>query len=203
MATPEMIPPVGGMIKQLSNSSKLALNSGKVRLTCPICETDFVRHAAWAKRSDVNYCGRGCASIGLMVRVECFCNVCKASMTLIPANVGRKTTCGPVCSSIKKRSRGAAPTRNHNFAAYKRAMKEITDRSVCVECGTTVGPWVVRGLGVDINDGDIPVANSKSASLWCKHCHLTDVAPLGAIVREKNKMTSNMEEKTWQHQNQK
>jgi hypothetical protein len=113
-------------------------------------------------------------------------------MMLIPTNVGRKTTCGPVCSSIKKRSRGAS-TRKYNLTVYKQAMKEITDRAVCVKCDATVGPWVVRGMKVGITDGNIPVASSESASLWCKHCHLADVAPLGGVARQKRKKIFNME----------
>jgi hypothetical protein len=178
------------MRKQFTNLTGLASNSGKIRMICPICETDFVRPVAWAKRVNVNYCGRGCAAIGHMVRVECFCRVCQASMMLTPTDAEKKTTCGPVCSSIRKRSRGVN-SRKSSWAAYRRAMKEIADRAVCEKCGTTVGPWVVRGLRVDVIDGNTPSASSESASLWCKHCHLVDAAPLGPPEREKRKMTSN------------
>lgn len=194
MATLDMAPPVGGMLKQLSNSTSLPSNSGKVRLTCPICENVFVRHAAWAKRANVNYCGRGCVAIGQRVRVECFCTVCQASMMVIPANVGKKTTCGPVCSSVKKRSRGT-PTKKQGFAAYKRAMQGVIDRSICEKCGTNVGPWVVRGIEVHVTDGNLPAASLESASLWCRHCHLADVALIGAAARQKQRMASKVGEK--------
>lgn len=183
-------PPVNGMQGHFSRLTKLAANTGKLRLICPICQIDFLRPAAWAKRVNVNYCGRGCAAIGKVVEVECFCSVCNASMLLPPSSVGRKTTCGPACSSAKKRSRGLGD-RKGSWAAYKLAVKEISGRGVCEKCGTTTGPWAVRGLEVEVADGGIPSAIYANASLWCKHCHLVEVAPLGAKKRESKKTPSN------------
>jgi hypothetical protein len=108
-------------------------------------------------------------------------------MMLSPSNVERKTTCSPECSSAKKRSRGSN-TRKFGLAAYQLAVKEISKRGVCEKCGTTTGPWAVRGLVVDVIDGRMPSCISANASLWCKHCHLVEVAPLGAKERESRKM---------------
>lgn len=184
-------PPIGGMRKQFSGLSGLAANTGKLRMVCPICGTDFLRPAAWAKRVNVNYCGRGCAAAGKRIEVECFCSICRSLMILTPSLAAKKTTCGPACSSAKKRSRGLN-TKPSSWSAYRDAAAEIGKRGICAKCGTTTGPWMVRGLKVEVIDGCVPSAVSSTASLWCKHCHLVDVAPLGAQERDRRKMPSNV-----------
>jgi hypothetical protein len=33
------------------------------------------------------------------------------------------------------------------------------------------------------SDGEV-IINDENTELWCRHCHLKDVAPLGPLVRD-------------------
>jgi hypothetical protein len=56
-------------------------------------------------------------------------------------------------------------------------LKVLKKASICGACGTTNGPWVVRGIKLWIENG-LSCADGKEASLVCKNCHLKSVTHL-------------------------
>jgi hypothetical protein len=179
-------PPRLGLQKSLS--SLTPLTHGKIRLVCPICTNDFVRPVAWAKRVNVNYCCKGCANVGKMVRVDKPCANCGNVMNLTPTEAGRITTCGPVCSSEWKRKPGnTAKTRS--WAASRKVIAEVSRRGVCSCCGRPYGPWVVRGLRMFVAPGVLPMVDSEQSTLWCQTCHLSDIAHSGGVAVQTKKQS--------------
>lgn len=182
--TPFSLPiPAGGLAGERSNLTQLAPQAGKVRLICHICFTDFLRPAAWVKRVKTSYCGRSCAAQGARVETETKCKACGKPMIQSPSDADRVKTCSKECSSALKRSRG----RGHSvtsWSSYRAAAGEVARRGKCVRCGTCAGPWVVRGLRVVAESGQLPRAVSESAELWCRHCHMVAIQPDGLAARK-------------------
>jgi hypothetical protein len=185
-------PPKEGISSHIPALTKLAPQAGKMLLQCPICGIDFLRYACHAKRVAVNYCGRGCAAKGAEVKVETSCVVCGKEMLLTPTEAARITTCSKACSSKRRRSKDHAG-RPSGFAAYRKAAASVANRGVCDSCGTQAGPWVVRGIRIELKEGCEPTANTKDAKLFCKHCHLKEIAPLGTEGRKRRALSSNTE----------
>lgn len=173
--------PAGGMARQVAAQTPLAGATGKLHMICPMCGTDFLRPAAWAKRVNVSYCGKACAWASMVTRYEHHCVVCNASMLLQPSEGKRKLTCSPACASARKRSRGMKH-KPCGWKAYKEAAAVIRAAGVCCRCGVQHGPWVVRGLRVIAEGGALPVADAALAFLVCRHCHFEEVGPVGAKV---------------------
>jgi hypothetical protein len=169
-------PPKGGAVRYFSNLTPLSRDAGKLAFVCPICGISFEKPAAWAKRCENHYCSRACCTEGRKVRIETHCVVCGKAMEQTPSDAARITTCGKHCSSIRRRSDTPRPS---SFALYKKAAKNIVENGACCKCGKKHGPWIVRCLNVVLgNDNNVHV-DADSARLWCKHCHLKDIAPIG------------------------
>lgn len=181
-------PPKSGMVRSISNCTPLSRATGKLVFSCPVCGIAFEKPAAWAKRDGAHHCSRACASEARKVRVETHCVVCGKAMEKIPSEAARVTTCGKGCSSIRRRSE---TPKHQSFAAYKAAAMQIAARGVCKKCGTQHGPWVVRGLKFSIGDDKAPNVAANDAELWCKHCHLKDVAPAGGAANAHRLLTAN------------
>jgi len=157
----------------------------KLLITCPICYTRFHRPPSHVARVGVSYCSRACSAQGAITRVIVNCVSCNKPMELTPSNVGRKTTCSKKCKTLKRAS--GPNTVSRNFADVQTRAKEIKKRGICVNCGVNHGPWAVRGLYGEMEaDGSVIIDDDK-AELWCRHCHLKDVAHLGAPARDENK----------------
>lgn len=179
--------PAGGMARQLASQTPLAGATGKLRMICPMCGTDFLRFASRAKRANVSYCGNACAWASKVTRYEHHCVVCDASMLLQPSEGKRKLTCSPACSSARKRSRGMN-SKPSSWRAYQDAASVIRAAGVCCRCGAQHGPWIVRGLRVYVEDGKTPAADTSAAFLVCNRCHFEEIGAVGAkVVHEKLK----------------
>lgn len=176
-------PPEGVVSLSLNNKTPLSRSAGKLSFACPICYLVFERYACWAKRVNVNYCSRECACEGRKVRVHTNCVVCGADMEQMPSNLGRVVTCGKLCSSKRRQSDTPHP---RNFIVYKKAIKLIAKREVCSRCGVRSGPWIVRDIESEFDDGLLDV-DASAASLWCQRCHLTDTGPGGGRARQRQR----------------
>lgn len=170
------IPPKSGMVRTTSNRTPLYRSAGKLSFDCPVCGISFEKPAAWAKRVSNHYCSVACTNEAKKVRIETHCVVCGKAMEQTPSDAARVTTCGKKCSSIRRRSKNPKPKA---FLAYKEVIKQIAQRGVCVLCGAKHGPWVVRGLNGEIGADNELSVTATDAELWCKHCHLKDISPLG------------------------
>lgn len=165
-----------GLARSFSSPTGIARTHGKVGLTCPICGIRFERYAAWVRKVSGNCtCSRACAAEARKVRVITQCRVCGTEMELTPSNAVRVVTCSRRCSRLR---RGDI----HGVGEYIAAAKAVSDRGTCAECGSAVGPWVVRNLRPH---GDVvfPEFDTRAAELWCRRCHLRGAAPLGAPAR--------------------
>lgn len=169
-------PPKYGLVRSLSNPTPLSRSVGKMVFDCPVCGVVFERSASSARRYNNHYCGRGCSAEAQKVRVETHCVVCGKSIELIPSLIGQIKTCSKTCSSIRRRSEN---TRPGGFAVYQEAAKKTASVGACSQCGVTHGPWVVRGLKIMIGDDKTASVDDSNASLWCRACHLKDLAPIG------------------------
>lgn len=187
------VPPKGGADRFFSNLTPLSRTTGKLSFVCPICGISFEKPAAWAKRTENHYCSRACSAEGKKVRVETHCVVCGKAMEQIPSSVARITTCGKLCSSIRRRSDAPKHT---GFAVYQKAIKDIAANGFCCKCGNVHGPWVVRSLKVVISEDKSVRVDADSAQLWCKHCHLEDIAPIGGYAKYHKTTTSLQNEVT-------
>lgn len=181
-------PPKSGLMRSISNRTPISRSIGKLVFSCPVCGMAFEKPAAWAKRDDSHHCGRACAAEARKVRVETHCVVCGEAMEKIPSEAGRVTTCSKECSSIRRRSENPRP---QSFTVYKDAAMKIAAPGVCQKCGATHGPWVVRGLKFAIGSHKEPTVDSDSAELWCKHCHLKELAPIGGEANKRRILTPN------------
>lgn len=156
-----------------------------MHLTCPICGVVFNRAPSHVSRTKGHStCSRACAAEARKVRVETQCVICEKSMELIPSEVEKKTTCSKECSTLR-RTRGSKNTKPAALAAYQKRAKEIAKTMECKNCGTSIGPWVVRGLKAEVTDDGKTIIDDECAELWCRHCHLSNVAHLGFIARYK------------------
>jgi hypothetical protein len=159
----------------------------KLLITCPICFIRFHRPPSHVARVATSYCSRGCAAEGRIVRVVSNCVGCGEAMELVPSMVGKKTTCSKKCSTLRRAKGPGKLTRN--FSAVSKRVKEIQKRGKCINCGGNHGPWAVRGLYGEMQpDGEV-VIDGERAELWCSHCHLTDIAPLGPAARDAGRPT--------------
>jgi len=165
----------------LNNLTPLAGAVGKLRFTCPNCGIVFERYACWAKRVNVSYCSRDCSNEARRVRVQVSCVVCGEHYEVTPSNIGRKTTCGKLCSSKRRQSDNPHPK---SFNAYKDAIKLIASREVCSRCEVRSGPWMVRNIKSVFGDGVLDVDSSK-AFLLCQYCHFKEVGVVGGQSRQK------------------
>lgn len=178
--------PRSGLQREQQNLTSYE-RSRAMTITCPICYTRFNRPPCHVARSAVNYCSRGCQAEGRKVRVHTTCIICENDMEQTPSNAARVVTCSKKCSSIRRRNLDRPP-RKTSFAAYKKSVNEIIKSGACSHCGVRHGPWAVRGVNVKVSqDGEV-YADASTAELWCRNCHLTDIAPLGAAERERKKL---------------
>jgi hypothetical protein len=177
-APPEHVARLG-----LNNKTPLSRAAGKLSFTCPNCYLIFERYACWAKRVNVNYCSRECADEGRKVRVQVSCVVCGVGMELTPSDIGRITTCCKRCSAKRRQCDTPYP---RSFTNYKNAVKLIAKREVCSRCGTRSGPWRVRGIESELDDGLLNVDASK-AFLLCQTCHFKEVGVIGGRSRQRQR----------------
>jgi len=177
-APPEHVARLG-----LNNKTPLSRATGKLNFTCPNCDVVFERYACWAKRVNVNYCSRECSNEGRRVRVEVSCVVCKEHYEIIPAYIGRITTCCKRCSA--KRRQCDTPY-HRSFTAHKNAVKEVAEREVCSRCGVRSGPWVVRDIESVFDDGLLDV-DVSAAFLLCQTCHFKEVGVVGGHGRQRQR----------------
>ena len=174
-----------GLVLEKSNKTGYA-ESRYMHLTCPICGVIFNRPPSHVARNKGHTtCSRACAAEARKVRVETHCVICGKSMELTPCDVARKTTCSKECSTLR-RTRGSKNTKPKSLAAYKKRAKEIAKTMECKNCGTSIGPWVVRGLEAEVTNSGKTIIGDECAELWCRHCHLSNIAPLGFIARYKD-----------------
>lgn len=172
-------------MKMLNKLSKLTHQAG-MPVVCPVCYITFYRAPSHVERVGTSYCSRACAFEGRKIRVVSHCRVCGKAMELTPSMVERQTTCSKKCSTVR-RTKGRTGGKGQGTSEYISTVKDIARRSVCVACGVTHGPWAIRGLSVTIAKDGEKTVNKDQATLWCKHCHLKDVAPLGSVVRDAKK----------------
>jgi len=159
-------------------------------MSCPICGRQFRRPPSHAARVSVNCCSRGCAAEARKVRIETHCVVCGVTMEQTPSDAERVTVCSKLCSSIRRR-KSDAPKKS-NFAVYKKVADEIATQGLCANCGAKHGPWVVRGLHVSFDSTNAVVLDRSDASLWCRQCHLKDVAPSGGEANAQRFLSPNL-----------
>lgn len=170
-----------GVAFEKSNLTGYA-GSRHMHLTCPICGLRFHRPPSHVARNKVSTtCSRGCASESLKVRIETECVSCGASMEQTPSNAARVTTCSKECSTLRRVKN--IKTVKRSLGAYVKASREICGRQSCEKCGANSGPWVVRNLEASIDESGRSYVDSSAAELWCRKCHLIDVAPMGAVER--------------------
>ena len=174
----QITPPKLGMTHQISGqvSIEQAHTLGTQLLTCPICYIRFHRPASHAARVNVNYCSRACYHEGMREKFEIPCVVCGKTMLLIRSEIPKIKACSRKCQSL--RMAGPNPPDNHLYP-YRDAVKQMIKRGVCSQCGTTDGPWDVRGVTVKDYEAD-----TSKARLWCEQCHLTDLSPYALKARK-------------------
>lgn len=173
------------MAKELSNLSGLNRTHGMMYLTCPICFITFGRYACQVARVENPTCSYACAGKAREVRVFKPCIVCGVEMEQTPSEADRVVTCSKRCRFIRKTQGRGQPVRLGSTGVYRAAVKELYALGGCAKCATKIGPWAVRGLQFEFVDGYAVM--KSSGELWCRACHLTDVAPLGTPAREQRK----------------
>lgn len=170
------------MTKELSNLSGLSSTHGMMYLKCPICFITFGRYACQVARVENPTCSYACAGKAREVRIFTPCIVCGAEMEQTPSEAARVVTCGKRCSRIRRSSGNITPIKPQGAKVYRDRVKDIQSLSKCESCETTLGPWAIRGLEFDYSGAEpVMVADGH---LWCRACHLKDVAPLGTPARE-------------------
>jgi hypothetical protein len=166
----------------LNNKTTLMRTIGMLGFTCPVCGLTFEKPAAWAKRSNINYCSRECSNEGRKVRIHTKCVVCGVDMEQTPSDASKITTCGKRCSSIRRRRGTPSPG---SFTAYKSEMKRIAEAGVCSQCGVQHGPWVIRGIKSELVVDAMLIIDHTSGSLWCRPCHFHNIGVVGGRARQK------------------
>lgn len=98
--------PATGLVRELSNKTKLARSKGKIHLNCDLCGLPFETYVCWAKRVNRHYCSRACASEGKVTQVENSCAICNDVFLTKKSDseLNRKTTCSEECRSKKRSS---------------------------------------------------------------------------------------------------
>lgn len=168
-----------GMSAQFSQQTPISRSKGKLGFVCPVCLLSFERFAAWAKKVDVNYCSRECAGIGRRVRVIIHCITCESPFEVVPSNLGKLTTCSKLCSSLRRRGTTPNP---RSAAVALQFIRDFIREGRCIKCRASAGPWAVRGLIVTFPEHDFPQIETSKVTLWCRQCHLEDIALLGGIA---------------------
>jgi hypothetical protein len=165
-----------GVYREESNLTNL--NESRVMgLVCPICFNRFTRPPSHVARVNISYCGRACSSIGATINIAVNCSECGKEMLLKPNELPKIKTCSRRCNSLKKRKPGSNP---QNISEYKDMARIIASKSKqCEQCGTKVGPFVVRGLCSGAHDNGDPILDVSGAVVWCQHCHLSGIAESG------------------------
>jgi len=167
--------PSSGLVHAFSQKTKLSYNDG-MQVACSYCGISFKRPASHLERVSAPCCSRACAAAIRVINIETKCIICHKIFVVIPSNLVRKTTCSKECSSMRRKSGKNLNIRS--LAKVKIVIKEIEKRCYCYNCNSVIGPWVVRNIGATYENGHTEV-NSTKAELWCKHCHLKNIAPLG------------------------
>jgi endogenous inhibitor of DNA gyrase (YacG/DUF329 family) len=170
------------MAKELSNLSKLSRTAGMMYVSCPICGCTFARHTSHVTRVANPTCSIACAAKAREIRVFKHCTICSKEMEQTPSEAARVVTCSKRCSFVKKTKGKGHPAKVHGSAIYLAAVKKLYAIGRCENCSTTTGPWAVRGLVFDYSQ--LEPRLTSEGSLWCRFCHLKQVAPLGSIIRE-------------------
>ena len=172
-------------VKLLNNSTGYHPNR-KMPVSCPICGETFYRAPSHVARVAVSTCSRACAAEASKVRVITHCVSCQVPMEQTPTNAERITTCSKKCSTLR-RTKGSKGTKPNALGVYIRAANRIVTKQECLKCQTNTGPWAIRGLDAKLlPDGSTTLDESK-AELWCRHCHLTEIAPSGPLARDAHK----------------
>lgn len=157
----------GASARLASNQTPLSRVSGMGRFTCPVCGVGFSKPWAWAKRADVVYCGRGCASQGRRIEVEVTCRICSASKVVNPSIAARWRTCSRECYREWCVVSQAHKRKSDGYEARQRLRSQILAAGRCASCARMHGPWVVRNLGDD--------CDASSAVLLCRDCYVVDL----------------------------
>ena len=95
-------------------------------------------------------------------------------MLVKPSDYAKKFTCSVPCKRRKRVTNNANIRTSPDYMAIAKRLKK---NASCKSCGTTNGPWAVRGAKLWVEDG-LACADGSEAYLVCRHCHLKSVAPL-------------------------
>jgi len=175
-------PPKGGLGRMGSNLTPISRSSKRLSFTCPVCGIIFERLACQAKGKLI-HCSRECANISRTTRYEIDCVVCGSKRIIHPSTHKKNkyyTTCGADACHREIWNLPKILERPSLRRAYRDAREEvISTHNKCANCDcTSAEQWVVRGL-LQIGES----FSIENAELWCKHCHLTETAPLGSHHR--------------------
>ena len=154
-------------------------------LVCPICGTRFHRPPSHVARvKGIATCSRGCAAEAREVRVETNCVSCGKVMSQKPSDSIKITTCSKECSTLR-RIKNIKAVKPSSLGGYLKAAKRIAKIETCHKCLGNTGPWVVRNLMASVRSTGETIVDESSAELWCRSCHLIEVAPKGPPARIK------------------
>jgi hypothetical protein len=167
-------PPTEGLRVQGSNLTKLARNKSKLPFNCDHCGLAYETYACWAKRYSNHYCSRACASAAKVIRFPKDCAICGTEMLITPSDYPKVFTCSTPCMRRKRVTNNVNTRTSPDYTAIAKRLKKD---ALCKSCGTTNGPWAVRGVRLWVEDG-LACADGSEAYLVCRHCHLKSVAPL-------------------------
>lgn len=169
-------------MKELSNQTPLSREAGQIRMTCPVCGIKFKRATSHVVRVAVSTCSRACAAQARIIRVCQPCVICGKEMELQPSDIGKITTCSKACSFVRRTKGKGYPISKGTTAVYKKHVLQMRQIGVCSNCGTVHGPWSLRNSAISLATGYPEIVNA--GELWCRSCHLADVAALGSEVRD-------------------
>ncbi len=173
-------------IQTILINKKSALNhqSGQ-GVKCPVCFSWFFRAPSHLSRAKNPTCSRACACEARKIRIETHCVSCGKSMEQTPSDANRIVTCSKKCSTLRRIKRGGIETNNSHYAfsAYKNAAKIKTKDCKCKKCNTSIGSWVVKGIKAYLQDDGDVIIDDTNAEIWCRRCHLSDIALIGVEAR--------------------
>lgn len=169
-----------GIERMMANRSALSHQAG-MSVMCPICSITFYRAPSHVARVAVSYCSRACQAEGQKVRIETHCVSCGKEMEQTPSGAARITVCSYECSTIRRQGGNLRPSKKTTTAAWKRAIKEVSKRGECAQCGVKNGPWRVVGMEPEYV-GATQVLDTSLARLLCLHCHMKNVGPIGGAA---------------------
>lgn len=170
---------------QINNKTPISRSSSKVSLCCAVCGLVFERYAAWAKKAAVHYCGRGCASEGRKIVVECICAVCGVAYQSNPSKSTRVVTCSRRCFRLKKIR---DPDNLLDRLEAIQARDEIAaDATHCAKCKGMFGEETrcVEGLIATLSDDSVTViVDTSSARVVCRPCHMEKTGKIAVRKRK-------------------